>query len=119
MTLDSKTLVVAQVQVQDVHFHRSHGIELPLDGLGPDPVAHDVDHQTPPGKTRRIANLQPWNAQPLSTRLNELPESLQGMQCAVGGAGVNDYRLVSDRESIGFVDPEARIRGPRRIDANS
>src|ERR1035438_10714629 len=55
-TLDAKTLILSQVEVEDVEFHQGHAIEVALYDFERLPMTADINQQSAPRKPWPVAH---------------------------------------------------------------
>src|SRR6267142_6005400 len=80
LALDTETLVVVQVPVQNIHLHRCHSIEVALEHVQRNEVAANVNKQTPPGEPGPIPNRHNGNSKSVCGGFHKLKEGLKAMQ---------------------------------------
>src|SRR6267378_6417680 len=87
LALDAETLVVIQVQVQDIHLHRCHSIEVALEHVQRNEVATNVNEQAAPGESRLILNCHDRHGKSVCGDFHQLKEGLKAVQNAqrIGG----------------------------------
>src|SRR5229473_2500861 len=61
LALDSKTLVVREMKVENIHLHRRHSIDVALKHVEWNEVASNVNEQAAPGKPRLIRYRDGWH----------------------------------------------------------
>ena len=70
LALDAETLIVGKMPVQDIHLHRRHSVEVPLQYFDGDEMAADVNQQATPGKARLILNGDHRHGKPRRSRVD-------------------------------------------------
>ena len=53
---DSKALVVAQMQMENIQLHELHGVDLALEGGKRHEVPGNIDHDSTPHETRSVVD---------------------------------------------------------------
>src|SRR6266478_3736716 len=100
LALDTETLVVVQVPVQNIHLHSCHSIEVALEHVQRNEVAADINEQTTPGKPGPILNRHDGNSKSVCGGCHQLKKGLKTMQdtqrtgCGELRAWLADYQLI-------------------------
>ena len=84
LALDAESLVVGQMPVKYVYFHRGHPVQVALEDLHRNKVAADVDHQPAPGKPRLVLDRDRRHHEAGRNVFDQLQERLEPVQNAQG-----------------------------------
>lgn len=103
VALDAEALVVGQVPVEDIQFHRFHSVECALYDRYRHPVAGDVQQEASPGKARLVINVKRRGFEAGVGRRNQLQKCLEAMQRAYDTGGLKAGLLGRDIQGVGFV----------------
>ncbi len=100
LALNTESLVVVQVPVQDIHLHRRHPIDIALEYLQRNEVAANVNQQAPPDELGLIVNRHRGSGKTIRGRFHQLKECLKAVQHAQRSGrgelrtGFRDYQLI-------------------------
>src|SRR5262249_13197184 len=79
---DAESLTIRQMQVQDIHFHRGHSINVALEHVHRKVVTPDITQQSPPSKAWVVIDDDSGNIKSIRPGLDQLKKGLQAMQNA-------------------------------------
>src|SRR6266849_897425 len=103
LALDTETLVVVQVPVQDIHLHRCHSIEVALEHAQRNEVAADINEQATPGKPGPILNRHDGNSKSVCGGFHKLKEGLKTMEDTERIGRCELRTCLTDYQLIGFI----------------
>jgi hypothetical protein len=72
----AKALIVGKMQVQDVHFHRCHSVNVALERVRGNKVAANVDGESAPGEARRVFDVHGGGDEAAGRDFDKLEECL-------------------------------------------
>src|SRR5712692_5516480 len=75
--LGTKALVLREVPVKNVHLHGFHAVDIPADDVERDEMACGIDHQTAPGETRLVLNLEHGCCKSAGGDIHQLKKGLE------------------------------------------
>ena len=82
LALGAKSLIVRDMPVKDVHLHRFHSVQIPLEHFHRRKVPARIDQQAAPAKSRLVFDVHCWCGKSIRRHLHELQKSLQAAQNA-------------------------------------
>ena len=77
--LNAESLVLAQVEVQDVQLDGFHAVQRAFDDVDRHPMTARIEQQAAPRKTRCVFDVNGGSGESLGTRSNQLQQSLQSV----------------------------------------
>ena len=86
-TLHPETLVFREMPVENVHFYRFHSVQVALNDIQRNEVASGIDHQSAPGKSRRVMNRDHRHREAVGRRFHQLQKSLQAVHSSQRSSG--------------------------------
>src|SRR5580692_4593451 len=80
LALDPEALVVGEMEVQNIHLHRRHTVEVSLDHVEWNEVASNIDEQAAPGKPGSVFDGDGGQSKSIRAWPHKLKECLKTMQ---------------------------------------
>jgi hypothetical protein len=78
--LDSEALILRQMKMQHIQFHRRHAVKISLDDFNRLPVAADIYQEASPGEARFVLNLRERDKVAVPISVKKLQEGFQPAQ---------------------------------------
>ena len=130
--LGAKSLIVRDMPVKDVHLHRFHSVQVPLEHFHGRKVPARIDQQAAPAKSRLVLDAHCWCGKSIRRHIHELQKSLQAAQnaerirriqfCARGRylqrVGIVLTRLLNFLAGVVRMHNQRRLRRLRRFAGN-
>src|SRR5215470_12138934 len=91
------------MEVQHIHLHCGHTVEIALEHVERNKVAADIDQQSPPGKPRLIPDRDHRHSKSTGSGLNQLQERLQSIQRSEWRGRSKLSARFTDHQLIGLV----------------
>ena len=105
--LDAEALVVGKMQVQNVHLHRCHSIQIALKHIDRNKVAANVNEQSAPGEPRLILYRSCRHSKSIHARFDQLQKGLKSVKNAQRIGGVELRSRLADCQLIRLILAQA------------
>ncbi len=114
LALSPEALIIAKMPMKNIELGDLHAVERPLDFANWFKVAHNIEHESPPSKARRIIDRHEWQRTRTILESDQLQQRLQATDRAYIRPGSDLYAAIGNMQLIAliFIEP---LNRPTRI----